>query len=472
MKKNKPREIKELDIESIAFEGKALARHDNLVYFIRNAVPGDKVIAEITKRKKSWREGFLKELIIPSPYRVRPECRYFGICGGCSWQNLDYSKQLYWKKKHVEDAFKRIGKIDTGTVHEPIPSDLIYRYRNKMEFSFGASRWLTETEIDGGGEPANKHFALGLHVPERFDKVLDIEGCMIQCEAADRLLRLVKQKSLDYGVRAYHSRAQTGFLRNLVIRNSNQGQLMAILITNTPETEEDRQFLDWYYNSLNIHEYGIHSLIHAVNSSKAEIAVGEIVFTRGDSQIYEEILGIRYKVSPFSFFQTNSIQLNNFISKIIEAAEIKTNETVWDLYCGTGSITLPASKQAQRIIGFELAESSVADAKSNALINQIDNAEFQCLDLHGKGIGEVLADYPQPDKIIIDPPRAGMHPALAEYLASCGFPVIVYVSCNPATQARDCGMLSHSYEIIEMFPYDMFPHTSHIENIALLRLKT
>lgn len=472
MKKKKPRERIELDIESVAFEGKALARHENMVYFIKNAVPGDRVIAEITRRKKSWREGFMAELIIKSTDRIVPDCKYFEECGGCSWQNLDYSKQLYWKKKHVEDAFQRIGKTDPGIINEPVPSKQVFRYRNKMEFSFGASRWLTASEIQGGEDLENRHFALGLHVPERFDKVLDIDSCLLQCEAGDTVLRHIKEKASEFEVKAYHSRAQRGFLRNLVIRYSNLGELMVILLTSEPEADEDKNFLDWFYSKFDVDYYGIKSLVHAINRTKAEIAQGEIVFTKGNDCIYEEVLGIRYKISPFSFFQTNSIQLESFISKIIETAKLEKTDVVWDLYCGTGSITLPASARADRLYGFELVESSVSDARVNAKMNNITNAEFHCLDLHDKKIKETLEGYPVPDKIFIDPPRAGMHPSLADYLAWLQAPVIVYVSCNPATQARDCGLLSEKYEIIEMFPFDMFPHTYHIENIALLKLKT
>jgi 23S rRNA (uracil1939-C5)-methyltransferase len=472
MKKKKERQRVELNIDSIAFEGKAIGRIDNMVYFIKNAVPGDRVIAEITKSKKSYKEGFMVELLEPSKDRILPECKYFSECGGCSWQNLSYDKQLYWKKRNIADAFERIGKVNPGRISAPVPSPEVFRYRNKMEFSFGASRWLTAEEITREDDLENRHFALGLHVPERFDKVLDIDYCLIQSKSGDKVLKAIKDKALFFGVKAYHSRAHHGFLRNLVIRYTNQCELMVILITSEPELDEDHNFLEWFRNDLETEYLGIKSLIHAVNRTKTEIAQGDIEFVKGTDCIYEEILEIKYKISPFSFFQTNSIQLNDFISKIIATADLKNTDTVWDLYCGTGSITLPAAQKAKKVYGFELVESSISDAKVNASINNIENAEFHCVDLHKKSISEYLSGYPEPNVVIIDPPRAGMHPALVEYLAAKKFPIIVYVSCNPATQARDIGVLAECYEVVEAHPFDMFPHTFHIENIALLKLKT
>ncbi len=472
MKKKKVNERIELAIESVAFEGKSVARHDNLVYFVKNAVPGDVVIAEVTKKKKSWREAFMVEIVTPSEDRVQPDCPYSDYCGGCSMQNLDYQRQLYWKKRHIADAFERVGKVPVGRIGDVHSSQTTFRYRNKMEFSFGASRWWTSEEIVDGEDIANKRFALGLHIPERFDKVLDIDSCLIQSEAADNVLKAVRAAVPDFGCTAYNTRTYRGFLRNLVIRYTGLKELMVILVTSAPETEEDRALLNWYENELDTAALGINSLVHAVCDKKSDLAIGEIDFIKGADFIYDSILGIKYKISPFSFFQTNSGQLSSFIAKIVELASIGKDDVVWDLYCGTGSITLPAAKHAGKILGFEIVASSVSDAKENARINNIDNAEFVCIDLHDRKIGEMMDAYPRPDIVIIDPPRAGMHPAMIDLLNSLKSPRIVYVSCNPMTQARDCSLLAENYEVLEIDPFDMFPHTYHIESIALLRLKT
>ena len=469
-KKDKP--VIELKIESIAFEGMAIGRKDNLVYFVRNAVPGDVVKVRALRKRKGYVKTQLLEIIEKSPNHIEPKCEHFGVCGGCSWQILGYEDQMRWKKQHVQDAFERIGKVEYAALYDVLPSPNIYNYRNKMEFSFGASRWLEEDEITSGQEIPCKDFALGLHIPGRYDKILDIKECHIQPSLGNEILKIVRNKSLKLALTAYHHKEHTGFLRNLVLRFSESfDNLMAIIITQTPSSENEYTFIKWFLNELPALFANINSAIHAINDSLSPVATGEIATIAGEEYLKEMILDVAFKISPFSFFQTNSLQLNKFIKKIIETAGLNEEMTVWDLYCGTGSITLPAARKVKKIYGFEMVESSIADAKSNAEFNQIDNAEFHCEDLHAKDIAGTLSKFEKPDLIFIDPPRAGMHNNLINLLRTVECPEIVYVSCNPATQARDCAVLAEKYKVKSLQPVDMFPHTYHVENIALLELK-
>ncbi len=471
-RKKKEKPIVELEIESIAFEGQALARKENLVYFVKYAVPGDVVKVRALRKRKGYVKTQLLEVLKKSEIRIEPKCRYFGVCGGCSWQNLDYSVQLSWKKRHVKDAFERIGKVEYGILYDVLASPKVFNYRNKMEFSFGASRWLEDREISEGAEIKNKDFAFGLHIPGRYDKILDIEECHIQPESGNEILNVFRDKALSLGLSAYHQREHTGFLRNLVLRSSElHGQMMVILITQTPTSDKENEFINWYLNDVQKLFPFISSLIYAVNDTVSPVASGEIKTVKGDDYLSERILDVEFKISPFSFFQTNPLQLNQFIGKIIDTASLKSDITVWDLYCGTGSITLPASKRVKKIYGFEMVESSIMDAKANAKFNNISNAEFTAMDLHSKDVENLLAGFEKPDMIFIDPPRAGMHKNLVQLLRMLEVPEIVYVSCNPSTQARDCSLLADKYTIESLQPVDMFPHTYHIENIALLKLK-
>jgi 23S rRNA (uracil1939-C5)-methyltransferase len=465
-------EIVQLNIEAIGFQGISIARKDGLVYFVKGAVPGDKVNAQVRRKKKNHIECELAELLEPSPLRVKPQCGYFGICGGCSWQHLDYNEQLRWKKQHVLDAFQRIGKIEVAQFEDTLPSPEIFNYRNKMEFSFGNSRWLTSDEINSSNDISNKDFALGLHIPGRFDKVLDVERCHIQNDYGNDILKIIKSKAIDCNVTAYDSRANEGFLRNLIIRSTVASkEIMVILITHSVHNDEEQAYLDWYDNEFAKNDNKISVVGRAVNATRSPVATEKPIITKGNDYITENILGIDFKISPYSFFQTNSKQLNNFIAEIINRADLKPTDTVWDLYCGTGSISLPASKKCKEIIGIEMFEGSVEDARNNANSNGIVNAKFICSDLHEKRIPDLLSVLPKPDVIIIDPPRAGMHANLVNHLLEIGASRIVYVSCNPTTQARDCALLSEIYNVVSVKPVDMFPHTFHVEAIAVLEIR-
>ena len=472
MKKDKKEILAELEIDSLAYEGLAVARKEGKVYFIKGAVPLDIVIARIHKSKKNYAEGIVKEIIEPSPNRIEPECEYFGTCGGCSWQNINYSEQLHWKAIHVKDAFERIGKFINPKLLEIIGSERPFHYRNKMEFSFGGSRWLREDEINSEDEIINKNFGLGLHLPGRFDKILDLAYCRIQQTYSDDILNSVRDKALELGLTAYNPRTRSGFLRSLIIRYSlRDDSFMVNLITWEAVSDVEKEFLQWLKQEFYSKFDKVTSLVHAVNISLNPVTIERFEILKGNQYLTERIIDVDYHISPFSFFQTNSHQLDKFISKIIETADIQSNDIVWDLYCGAGSITLPASKKCREIYGIELSKDTINDANHNKQFNNIDNAHFYADDLHRKNIPELLNTLPKPDIIILDPPRAGLHNNLINHLLQIETPKIVYVSCNPATQARDCEILSSKYELMSVQPFDMFPQTYHIETIALLKIK-
>lgn len=469
-KQRKINELLELDIESIGYEGISVAHKDEMAYFVKGGIPGDKVNARLLFKRKRFIESIVENIITPSEFRVEPRCKHFGACGGCSWQNLDYKEQLKWKRQNVIDSFHRIGKIPAGEFLPTLESPMQYNYRNKMEFGFGPSRWLTGEEVKNAEDIENKHFALGLHIPGRWDKVIDIEDCHLVNPIASRILEVMRKIAIRFGVKAYHTKLQTGFLRDLTFRNSLATQeIMLTLVTTEIKCSEDEKMLKWYECEFPKLFPEISTLIHAINDTIKPIAVGIPRIITGKGYITEEILGLQYRISPFSFFQTNSYQLDRFIGMILDFSEINNNSIIWDLYCGTGSITLPAAKLAKQIYGIEFVESSIADARANAAINNISNASFHCMDLHSKKAPELLQSLPKPDIIILDPPRSGIQKDLVQNLLEIAPKRIVYVSCNPATQARDCEIFSQKYKIEKVQPVDMFPQTYHVESVALLR---
>lgn len=457
----------ELEIESIGFEGVSVARHEGVVIFVNGALPGEKVRARLrTKKKKFW-EAETLEILHVSPERIKPPCVHFGICGGCKWQHLTYEAQLRWKRQHVVDAFERIGHVAVGDMLQTVACDRPYAYRNKMEFSFGASAWLTREEIDSGN-PYDMSFALGLHVPGRFDKVRNLDYCWIQNDHANALLNRAHELSREFGVTAYHSRSHQGFARNVVLRASaTTGSIMACLITTTPSSALEQEFVDAWMAGYSDLPNGS-TLIHAINDTWSPVATGIITQQVGPGYLEETSHGIHYRISMFSFFQTNTFQLPRLVGIAIDAAELTGSEVVWDLYCGTGTLTLPAAKHAKHVVGVELSASSIADATENANRNAITNVELHAMDLHIPAAIRALKALPQPDVIIVDPPRGGMHPTLVQHILSVGAKRIVYVSCNPATQARDCALLSDLYSVTRATPVDMFPQTYHVENVAVL----
>jgi 23S rRNA (uracil1939-C5)-methyltransferase len=469
MKKN---EVIELKIDSLAFGGTSIGRTDGAVCFVKFGVPGDLTEVTITKKKKKHLEAILNKVIEPSEHRINPPCQYFGNCGGCSWQNIEYSEQLKQKKQIVLDSIIRIGKLEVEKIDEAIHSPKIFNYRNKMEFSFSASRWLTKEEINSESELKSRTFGFGLHAPGRFDKVLDIDKCLLQNDRANELYSILKTKCEISEVTPYNFIDHTGFLKNFILRTSlANSEVLAVLITNKIANKEEEDFINWYKEEFSKNFLEQDSLIWAINDTNSPVNITESHLLHGKGYIIESILGIKYKVSPFSFFQTNSSHLDGFISKILELSGIEKNDIVWDLYCGAGSITLPASKICKDIYGIELVRSAIDDAKSNAERNNIKNTHFYCEDLHSKTIPELLNTLPKPDVLIIDPPRAGMHKNLLSHINELEPKKILYVSCNPTTQARDIEFLKDKYKISELVPVDMFPHTYHVESICRLDLK-
>lgn len=470
MKKN---DLVELEIDSLACGGNSVSRLDGMAIFTKYGVPQSKVRARITRKKNSYAEALIEETLEHSPKERTPECPYFGNCGGCSWQNVDYAEQVAQKKQIVLDSLIRIGKLEVAQIDEPLAAPHPLNYRNKMEFSFSASRWLTKAEIAlGEDEIADKHFAFGLHAPGRFDKVLDIDKCRLQHERANELFAILKSAAEKSGTTAYNHVKHEGFLRNFLLRYSySNNQVMAMLVTNRPESPEELAFMEYYRTKFADNFTEKDTLLHGINATNSPVDIQETNLIKGTGYINEKILDIGYRISPESFFQTNSSQLNAFISKILEFADIKKDDVVWDLYCGAGSITLPASRKCSNIYGIELVESAVADARDNAKRNGIKNAHFYCEDLHKKQLPEMINSLPKPDIIIVDPPRAGMHKNVVDHIHTLAPKRFVYVSCNPTTQARDLEMLKDIYKITELVPVDLFPHTYHVESICKLELR-
>lgn len=470
--KRKKNIFKELKVQSIGFEGISIARDEEMVYFVKGGVPGDLVNAKILKKRKNYTESIIENIIEPSPDRIEPICSHFDYCGGCSWQNISYSDQLKWKKQHVTDAVHRIANVKEAPIHDTIASEPEFHYRNKMDFTFGASRWLMPEEIADEADIEDKQFALGMHVRGRYDKIINIEYCHIQSKIGNNIIKIAKELALESDVPAFHVIHKTGFLRSLVLRNSNyENSMMVILVTTSPKSKIESDYIAKFCDIIISEHPEIKSFIHAINDTISPVAIGEVDIIFGENILRERILDVIFEVSPFSFFQTNSYQLDKFIGKIIEYSELSGDETIWDLYCGTGSITLPMSRKCKAIYGVELVESSINDAKSNAKLNNLENVNFYTADLHATNIPDVLNKLPHPDVLIVDPPRAGLHKNLLSHIMEIRAEKMIYVSCNPSTQARDFQILKEIYDIIEIQPFDMFPQTYHIESIAKLKLR-
>jgi len=453
----------ELEISGIAFGGRGIAKINGLTVFVEKAVPMDHVIARIVKKKKQYAEAIVDTLIKPSPFRVIPKCMYNGFCGGCKWQFLHYDKQLEYKKQHVVESIERIGQIHGVPVHPTIPSPEIFEYRNKMEFSCSDRRWLLPDEMEKSD--INESFALGLHVPGTFYKVMDTRVCFLQPELGNRILDDVRKFIRTSGVPVYGLRSHIGFWRFLMLRHSAaNNQWMVNIITSKEDQKTVQSLADQLVNTYP----QIVSVVNNINSRKAGIAVGEYeILLSGQPCIRDKIGEFEFEISANSFFQTNTRGAQGLYETIKKFADLSGDETVVDLYCGTGAIAIYISGAAKTVVGIEIAESSVNDAVKNCRINGISNCQFIIGD-----IKEKLAELKvAPDVMIIDPPRAGMHKDVVHKILELAPARIVYVSCNPTTMARDLGILKESYRVLEVQPVDMFPHTYHIESVARLERK-
>jgi len=460
----KKREIYELEIIDMAFGGRGIAKVDGFTIFVDRTAPMDKVRARIYKKKKNFAEASVVEMMSPSPFRIDPPCKYSGFCGGCKWQFLGYDKQLEYKKRHVSESIEHIGLVSSMTVHETIPSENIFGYRNKMEFSCSDRRWLLPEEMEK--EDLDIGFALGLHVPGTFYKVLDTHACLLQPKVGNMILNDVRAYMKNSKAPAYGLRSHEGFWRFLMLRHSvAYDQWMVNIIT----ASEDRNTAQPLADALAEKYPDIVSIVNNITSSKAGIAVGEReVLLTGEPIIKDRIGNFEFVISANSFFQTNTRQAEQLYTKIKEYAELKGDETVIDLYSGTGTIPIWLAGSAKRVTGFEVVKSAVADAMKNSKNNGIDNVSFVEGDIR-ESLGRAAQ---KPDVMIIDPPRAGMHKDVVKQVLAMAPLKIVYVSCNPATLARDIGLLKDYYELIEVQPVDMFPHTFHIEAVAKLIRKT
>jgi 23S rRNA (uracil1939-C5)-methyltransferase len=457
-------DICELWVDRMAYGGEGVARLDGLVIFVEGAIPGDRILARVSKMKKDYARASLLEIIDPSPDRIKAPCPYSVCCGGCSYQHMRYEKQLEYKKGQIKDSMARIGALADVLVHDVIPSEKTYGYRNKMEFSFSDRRWLPAGEYaKGEGETG---FGLGLHVPGTFHKVIDIDACLLQQDTGNLILNEVKRYVRESNVPVYGLKSHNGFWRFLTLRYSTAfDEWLVNLVT----SEEDRGVVMPIAEGLCKRINKIRTVVNNINTRRAAIASGEReIILSGEGYIREKIGTYDFQISANSFFQTNIEGAGRLYDKVLEYAELEGNEIVLDLYCGTGTIPIYLSDRAKEVIGMEIVEDALLDANRNCLSNNALNCRFILGDIREK-----LSDAGlNPDVLVIDPPRAGIHADILEGIMKMGVKRVVYVSCNPATMARDIGRMSERYFVKEIQPVDMFPHTYHIEAVAKILLRT
>ena len=466
-KKHKNIILENIVITDYAAEGKSLVRHDGKVIFVSGAIPGDTVNIQIGKNKKDWAEGRAIKIVEPSPDRLVPFCKHFGVCGGCKWQMLPYHKQLQFKQQEAEQNLKRIGKTNIPALLPIVGSEKTTEYRNKLEFTFSNKRFLTNDEI-GSEESIAQQNALGYHAPRIFDKVIDIQECHLLDPINNTIRNSIRDFAMEKGFEFYDIKDHTGWLRNIIIRLTNTGELMINICLNF-EAEENRILL---LDHLLSKVPSITTLLYTINPkwNDSIYDLTPLVYF-GKGFVTEKLGDLEFIISPKSFFQTNTKQAENLYSIAKDFAGLTGNEIVYDLYCGTGSIGIFVSDKAKKIIGVEVIEDAIEDAKKNAALNNIEHAKFFAGDVIKICNDEFFKTHGRPDVVITDPPRVGMHEKLVIKLLEMEAPKIVYVSCNTATQARDIALLSEKYQVEKVQPVDMFPHTHHIECVVLLTLK-
>ncbi len=459
--------IENVEITNVAAEGKAIAKIDNKVIFITQTVPGDIVDIQITKKRKSYLEAVPVKFHKYSDIRTEPFCEHFGVCGGCKWQNLPYTEQLKYKHQQVIDNLQRIAKVELPEIDYILPSDETTFYRNKLEYTFSNKRWLTKEEISTS-DILQQNDALGFHVPRIWDKVVNINKCYLQKDPSNGIRLEVKKYADENNYSYFDLRKQEGLLRNLIIRTSTTGELMTIVVF----YENDKTKIEALLNHLSETFPEISSLMYIVNSKANDsITDQEVLLFKGNDHIYEQMEDLKFRIGPKSFYQTNSEQAYKLYSKTREFAGLTGKEIVYDLYTGTGTIANFVAKDAKKVVGIEYVPDAIEDAKLNSEINQIENTVFFAGDMKAILNDDFLKENGSPDVIITDPPRAGMHPDVVEIIIKADPEKIVYVSCNPATQARDIEQFDRKYKVTKVQPVDMFPHTYHVENIVLLEKK-
>lgn len=457
-------EYENVTISAVAAEGKSIARIDDMVVFIPYGAPGDIANVKLDKKKKNYGEGHITELVKPSELRVEPFCPHFGICGGCKWQHLPYSYQLECKQQQVADAMQRIAKVDMPPINNILGSVETKRYRNKLEFTFSNKCWLTFEQMNSG-EIFEDRNALGFHIPGAFDKVLDIKECHLQVGISDSIRLFIRSYAIEHGYEFYDIRQQHGFMRNIIIRTTTTGEVMLIVVFG----EDDKNKIDDLLSAINKQFPEITSLMYVVNRKVNDtIADQEVLLYSGRDFIEERMGDLKFRVGPKSFYQTNSLQAYELYKVARRMAALTGNELVYDLYTGTGTIANFVAHDASKVIGIEYVADAIEDAKLNSRTNGIDNTLFYAGDMKDVLTDEFVAEHGVPDVMIIDPPRAGMHQDVADVILNAEPARIVYVSCNPATQARDIALLDCKYRVVEVQPVDMFPHTQHVENVVAL----
>jgi len=456
-------DIIELAIEKMAYGGRGLGHLDGLVVFVQGGVPGDRISARIFKKKRDYAEAGMVELLSASPERVAAPCPYFGYCGGCQWQHVAYEMQLSYKREHVLESLDHIGGLKQVMVHPVVPSEKTFAYRNKMEFTFSDRRWYLPDQLDMRTQDGD--FALGLHVPGAFQKVIDTEACLLQHETGNQLLDLVRTYARDSGIPVYGLKTHQGFWRYLTLRHSVAWDAWMVNIV----TSEERQDVVQPLADLMTERFErVATVVNNINSRGASIAVGEretVLF--GDGYIHDKIGPFDFRISANSFFQTNSRSAQRLYETVVHYADLQGSEMVLDLYSGTGTIPLFLADKVRSVTGIEISQSAISDAAMNARENRIENCRFICGDIREK-LGEITA---APDLLIIDPPRVGMHKDVLTQAMSLSPKKVVYISCNPATLARDLAVMTADYDLLEIQPVDMFPHTYHIESVARLALR-
>jgi 23S rRNA (uracil1939-C5)-methyltransferase len=473
-------DLLELNITGYAFEGKGIAKiikevHSTedtdpkkFVVFVEGTYPGDKVIASVGKIRKTYAEAKRKEIIISSPLRTQATCRHFGVCGGCKSQDLQYEHQIKFKEEQVKDIFERLGGLADFEILPIVASDKTFFYRNKLEYSFADKRWLSESEIGSMQEIPDRNFALGFHIPGLYDKVLNIQKCWLQSDESNNILNFTRNFFKEKNISIYSTKTHEGFLRNLVIK---QSQKTNDLMVNLVVFEEHEELLDQYKNELVKEVPSVSTVIFNISKKMASIAIGDYeIVTYGTGFIYDYIGEKKYRISANSFFQTNTLQAQKLYNVAVAFAEFIGDEIVYDLYSGAGTIPIYISEKVKQIYGFESVEPAINDARINCELNNVSNYKPFLADLNKSFLPLIEENkLPNPDIIITDPPRSGMHTKTVNDILSLKPKKIVYVSCNPATQARDIKLLCDGgYKFIKTQPVDMFPHTYHIENVALL----
>ena len=459
--------LENMTIEACAAEGKALTHWNGAVVFVPFAVPGDVVNIRITRKHHNYYEGFIDRIVEPSKDRIEPFCRHFGVCGGCKWQPLPYHLQLEAKRQQVEDQLVRIGHLSVPEIRPTIPSDKTIYYRNKLEFTYSSKRWFLKDENPDELPPEDR-IGLGFHVGKFFDKVLDIKECFLQKDPSNAIRLFCKEYAVTHGLQFFDIRENVGFIRNMFVRTTDTGDLMVIMCF----FYEDREVREAMLDAISQEFPQITSLYYVINS-KLNDSIGdqECILYKGEPTIRETMEGLTFRIGAKSFYQTNSGQALKLYSVARDFADLTGNEIVYDLYTGTGTIAQFVSRKASKVIGIEYVPEAIEDAKVNAAANGITNCEFYAGDMKDVLVDSFIRKRGRPDVIILDPPRAGIHPDVAKVILEASPSRIVYVSCNPASQARDLAILCGKYEITAVQPVDMFPHTQHVENVCALRLK-